>query len=104
MIRNTLTRTALVLTLTCLALAACERKSAAPPAPAILSSEDSILRFIPADSPYVVVNPEPIDDDLFAKITGDAFRFSKGYEAAMRDALERDVDEYPDDSEERVRA
>jgi hypothetical protein len=107
MMHITPNRIALVLSCFCLVLVGCERKPAAPSAadvPAILSSEESILRFIPADSPYVLVNPEPIDDELLAKMTGDAFQYSAGYESAMRDALKRDADAYPEDSAEREQA
>lgn len=104
---TTSSRAALVLVSVLLVLTGCGRDPETPAtgaAPAILSSDDSVLRFIPADSPYVLVNPEPIDDSLLRKMTGDAFQFSPGYEAAMRDALEREADEYPEGSEEREQA
>jgi hypothetical protein len=88
-------------------LTGCGRDAETPStadAPEILSSDDSVLRYIPADSPYVLVNPEPIDDALLMKMTGDAFQFSPGYESAMRHALRSEADEYPEGSEEREQA
>jgi hypothetical protein len=104
---TTSSRAILVLITILFALTGCGRDAETPAtgvAPAILSSDDSVLRFIPADSPYVLVNPEPIDDSLLRKMTGDAFRFSPGYESAMREALEHEADEYPEGSEEREQA
>ena len=103
---NTFSRSRLIplfaaLFLSSLALTACERK---PSSPAVLSSSDSVLRYIPADTPYVLVNPEPLDEDLVQKMFGEAELLSKGYELALRDSLTIAVDEYPEGSEERDRA
>ena len=87
-----------------LAITACERKAAPPEPPAILSSSDSVLRFVPADTPYVFVNPEPIDEALVRKMTGESALLSKGYEIAVRDGLMRAADEHPEGSEERAHA
>ena len=103
---TTFTRSRLIpllaaLLMSSLVLTACERK---PSSPAVLSSSDSVLRYIPADTPYVLVNPEPLDDDLVRKMFGEAELLSKGYELALRDSLTIAVDEYPEGSEERDRA
>lgn len=96
-------RIALVLTLlvSSLVLTACERKASSP---AVLDDADSVLRFIPADTPYVLVNPEPVDDAVVRKMFGESDLLSKGYEIALRDTFMRVADDFPEGSEERDRA
>jgi len=49
-----------------------------------LTSDDSILRFVPVDSPYVVATPGEMPDDLYDKVEPQIDATLKGYHRIMR--------------------
>ena len=85
-------------------LGACGKKEPAPASTAVLGSADSVLRFIPADTPYVVVNPEPLDDELIKKMTGESSAIIASYQIVIREALTAELDSLPPDDPEREEA
>lgn len=83
------------------ALGACGKKDEAT---AILGSNDSVLRFVPADTPYAIVNPQPLDDGIVNKMTGESSAILASYEIVMRESLTAHSESLPPDDPERVEA
>jgi hypothetical protein len=89
---------ALLLSAACLVLAACGSKEPEPSG--ALADTDSILKYVPADTPYVIANVEPLPDDLIDKMDVSG-ALSSAYAAAMEEAFTESIEEYPEGSEER---
>lgn len=103
MIHQTLRRAGLLLSLSAvLILAGCGKK--ADDATGALSSADSVLAFVPADTPYVIANVEPIDDELVRRLAGESSAIFSAYEMVIDDMLLADVADYEEGSEEREAA
>lgn len=100
-IRSTRTATVVLALCALAALAGCGRK---PTVSAALESETGILRFVPADTPYVLVNAEPIADDLLDKMTGETAEMTSAYQLVVEDALRQAAEDYPEGSPERIEA
>ena len=103
MIHQTLRRAGVLVSLSAVLIAAgCGKK--ADDASGVLSSADSVLAFVPADTPYVIANVEPIDDDLVRRLAGESAAIFSAYEMIVDDILLADAAEYEEGSEERERA
>ena len=90
---------------TCAFVAGCSKKEDGPAdVPAVLTSADSVLRYIPADTPYAVVNAEPIDDDIVRKMTGETSAMISSYEIVIQEAFRDNVEGLPEDDPERQEA
>ncbi|MEO1245570.1 MAG: hypothetical protein AAFX56_07765 [Pseudomonadota bacterium] len=79
-------------------LSACGGKSADSDA---LGKDDGILSYIPADTPYVMANAEPIDEALLEKMSSEASVMIKSYQRVIDDIIAEDLDELPANSPER---
>jgi hypothetical protein len=84
--------------LSMLAAVGCSDKSGDPvkEAASTLTSEDSILGYIPADSPYVFAAAEPLPDDVRDEIEAKSAPVTEAYRKLLRVAARP----HPDDSEE----
>ena len=103
MIHQTLRRAGLLLPLAAVLIAAgCGKK--ADDVSGVLSSADGVLAFIPADTPYVIANVEPIDDELVRRLAGETAAIFSAYEMVIDDALLADVADLEEGSEEREEA
>lgn len=69
-----------------------------------LSNTDGVLAFVPADTPYVIANVEPIDDELVRRMAAESGAIFSAYEMAVDDILLAEAAEYEEDSEEREEA
>ena len=63
-------------------LAACDKSEDKGDA-SILSSEDTILQYVPADTPYVFANVEPLPDDLMDKLEPKIERLLQSYQSML---------------------
>ena len=52
-----------------------------------LTADDSILRFIPANSPYVFANVTPLPDSLYDKFEPKMDAMLKAYQVVIREAM-----------------
>ncbi len=82
-------------------LSACGGKSGGSGA---LSDDDGILSYVPADTPYVMANAEPIDEDVLEKMTGEMSMMMNMYASIIDEALAEKLEELPADSPERDEA
>ena len=98
-IRPTRAAMAILVLLALSAIAGCGRKSSES---AALENEAGILRFVPADTPYVIVNAGPIDDELLDKMTGNNPEIMSAYRIVIDDAIRQAAAEYPESAPERV--
>jgi len=63
-----------------------------------LTADDTILRFVPANSPYVFANVTPLPDALYDKFEPKIDAVLKAYQAVMREAIKSKADEMPEDA------
>lgn len=88
--------------------AACSdsKEEATDAAQEVLASEDSILRYVPADTPYVFAATKPIPDDLREKFAPHVQSIVLSYKSLMQASLNQsadDVDQPPMSEETRQR-
>ncbi len=84
------------LTLTCaLMLGACSDSSReeAESAEAALATQDSILRYVPADAPYVMAAPYPLPYDVRDELEQKAAPVIEAYRKLFKVTLQQEVDE-----------
>lgn len=79
-------------------LSACGGKSTDSDA---LGKDDGILSYIPADTPYVMANAEPIDEALLEKMSSEASVMIKSYQRVIDDVIAEELEKLPADSPER---
>jgi len=84
-----------------LLLSACGGKSGGSGA---LSDDDGILAYVPANTPYVIANAEPIDEDVLEKMSGEMSMMMNMYASVIDEALAEELEELPADSPEREEA
>ncbi len=84
--------------------AGCGKKTADSKAPASLSSADSVVHYIPADTPYAIVNAEPIDDRIVRKMTGETSAIVSSYEVILDEAFNQGIEELPEGDPDREEA
>ena len=73
----------------------------------LLSSDATILQFVPADTPYVLANVEPLPDDLMDKLEPKIERLLQSYQSMLRAVIDTKRQELPEeerDSEKYERA
>ena len=63
-----------------------EEKEEAPSA-GVLASQDSILQYIPADSPYVLASVEPLPDSVMDKLEPKLDRVLASYEGLLQETM-----------------
>ena len=88
-------RTSLVVVLAVCAVTftACSKKEEAGKAASLLQSDQTILRYIPADTPYVIANVKPLPDDLMDKMEPKIDRLLKSYQTILKEAVAAKQDE-----------
>jgi len=90
-------------------IVACDKDEATSGESQVLISEDTLLQYIPADTPYVFANVAPLADDLMDKLEPKIERVLQSYQTVMREvmlAAKQDVsaDEISDEDMERITA
>ena len=88
------------------ALAACEKEEPTAPT-SLLSSNETILRYVPADTPYVIANVEPLPDKLMDKLEPKIDDILKSYQVVLREVVAMKQSELTDeqrDSEDAKKA
>lgn len=88
-----------------LGIAACGKSEESAPTSA-LSSNDTILRYIPADTPYVLASVEPLPDELLDKIEPKIDEVLQAYQVVLREvvaAKQRELPEAEQNSEQAQR-
>jgi hypothetical protein len=73
----------------------------------LLSSDATILQYVPADSPYVLANVEPLPNDLMDKLEPKIERLLQSYQSMLRAVIDSKRQELPEeerDSEKYQRA
>ena len=69
------------------ALTACGKDQEPAGAASALSSNETILRYVPADTPYVFANVEPLPDDLMDKVEPAIDDVLKSYQVVLREVV-----------------
>jgi len=73
-----------------------------------LSSDDTLLQYIPADSPYVFASITPLSDELMDKLEPKIERVLQSYQTVLREAVraksEHSSDEIDEEDMERITA
>jgi hypothetical protein len=87
MFKSTRTKVFLTVVASVLMLAACDRSEDKRADSSLLSSSDTILRYVPADTPYVVANVEPLPDDLMDKLEPKIDRLLQSYQTVFHEIL-----------------
>ena len=70
-----------------LTLVACDKADDSAGGSSMRISDDSILQYVPADSPYVFASVEPLPDDILDKLEPKFDRILKSYEGLLREAM-----------------
>ena len=68
-------------------LVGCDKSDDESSGTGALSSDDSLLQYIPADSPYVFANVEALPDDLLDKLEPKIERLLQSYQAILREVI-----------------
>ncbi len=101
-------RTSLVVVLAVCAVTftACTKKEEAGKAASLMQSDQTILRYVPADTPYVFATVKPSPDELMDKIEPKIDRLLKSYQTILKEAVAAKPGEKSDeagDSEQQKR-
>jgi hypothetical protein len=83
MIKTNFARTFLPVIVAALTLAACGKSEE----PSLLTSKETLLRYVPAETPYVFASIEPLPDDLMDKLEPKLDRLLKAYQTVLREAI-----------------
>ena len=70
-----------------LALTACGKDEPEPAATSLLTSSDTVLRYVPADTPYVFASVEPLPDELMDKLEPKFDRILASYQTILREIV-----------------
>ena len=70
-----------------LMLVACDRSDDTQGEASVLSSDDTILRYVPADTPYIFANVAPFPDELLDKIEPKIERLLQSYQIVLREIM-----------------
>lgn len=104
MIKSIFSRAFFVVVLGAFVLTACQKdEEKAGAKTTLLSSNDTVLQYIPADSPYVFAVVEPMPDDLMDTIEPKLGRMMDAYQTVLREVVAEKRDEM-DNEEDAARA
>jgi hypothetical protein len=87
MFKSISTKLLFLMVFAALGLAACSKDKEPAPATSALSSNDTILRYVPADTPYVLASVEPIPDELMDKIEPRIDEILQSYQTVLREIV-----------------
>jgi hypothetical protein len=79
-----------------LAVTACSKDKDASSGAEALTADSSILRFVPADTPYVVANTAPLPDALYDKFEPKLDALLEAYQVVIREAMKAHGDSVPE--------
>ena len=83
------------------ALSACDKDKQEPSsAVSLLSSSDTILRYVPADTPYVIANVEPLPDELMDKLEPKIDDILQSYQVVLREVVAMKQGEFTEEQRE----
>jgi hypothetical protein len=68
-------------------LVACDKPADESDKATVLSSDDTILQYVPADTPYVFANVAPLPDDLMDKLEPKIDRLLQSYQTILREVI-----------------
>ena len=68
----------------------------------VLSEDDGVLAYVPADTPYVFASPEPLPEDVLEKVEANADSVYGAYETVIRETVKTMEAENGDDEEARA--
>jgi hypothetical protein len=88
---------------------ACDKDKDEAPSSQVLSSQDTLLQYVPADTPYVFANVAPLSDGLMDKLEPKIERVLQSYQTVLREVMKQareDVseDELSSEDQERISA
>jgi len=88
-------------------LVACDKDESDDATSQVLASENTLLQYVPADSPYVIASITPLPDDLMDRIEPSMDRVLQSYQTVMREIMlsaQQDVseDELSDEELQRI--
>jgi hypothetical protein len=81
-----------------LALTACGKSKEEEVSASILASEESILRYVPADSLYVIANVKPLPDALLDKVEPKLDRLLASYDVLLQEVVAMAIAESGEDT------
>jgi hypothetical protein len=81
------TKVVLFIVATAFMLVACDKPADESDKATVLSSDDTILQYVPADTPYVFANVAPLPDDLMDKLEPKIDRLLQSYQTILREVI-----------------
>jgi len=81
------TRVALSILASAVLLVGCDKSEDEAVDTGVLSSSDSVLQYVPADTPYVFVNVEPLPDDLMDNLEPKIDRLLQSYQTILHEVI-----------------
>ena len=97
MFKSIYTKLLFPIVFTAFMLAACDKDQEEAGKASILSSNDTILRYVPADTPYVIANVEPLPDELMDKIEPAIEQVLQSYQTVLREVIAMKQAEVPEE-------
>lgn len=97
MFKSTSTKVILTIVASVFMFTACDRSKDKGVDSSVLSADDTILRYVPADTPYVVANVEPLPDDLMDKLEPKIDRLLQSYQTLLHEVVAAKGQELSDD-------
>lgn len=106
MMKSIFSRAFFTVVVSAFVLTACDKDEARDAEGAtLLSSNETVLRYIPADTPYVFASVEPLPDDLMDKMEPKLGRLMQSYQTILREAVAAKSHEMPNEEEaEKIQA
>jgi hypothetical protein len=104
MFKTTSSKLLFPIVIAALGLAACDKSEDAAPVTSVLSSDDTILRYVPADTPYVLAHVEPLPDELMDKIEPRIDEILRSYQTVLREIVVLKQKELPEEKRDNEEA
>jgi len=87
MFKSIYTKVILTMVVSSIMLIACDKSEDEGDKATALSSNDTILQYVPADTPYVFANVEPLPDELMDKLEPKIEQVLQSYQAVLREVV-----------------
>ena len=90
----------LPITVAAFVVSACDKEKEPAPAASVLSSNDTVLQYVPADTPYVLASIESPPDELMDKLEPRIDEILQAYQTVLREMIAAKQQELPEEERE----
>ena len=90
----------LPITVAAFVVSACDKEKEPAPAASVLSSNDTVLQYVPADTPYVLASIESPPDELMDKLEPRIDEILRAYQTVLREMIAAKQQELPEEERE----